>query len=529
MKGRILSVRFVETILLVSLILMSAMLYILPVEAECTEQAKKKTIKVVKHIVKGSGVTKEQLQKWDEKAQEAWKCTLVLDVEYAKTEADNVGDNKVAGAVNVYGVPVNDDYYGCARPPDVIEAAQDAKPDTLAHEFGHIPGGKCTEDDHRQDDTENLMYSGCARSGSKVTAAQQDRAREQADKWLEEANPHKTGSGTQKKDPRNDTSKPFIDITYTDAWAQYNSLLLSITVDFFVNMSYSLGYFIESDSNASTGEPPLGIDYIVYFDPQQNHIYFFRYDLDWIPLDTTGISVKYLYEVLDAKVPEPPLPLQKEIGIEFEIPLTLLTRRAGDIVSLVAFTEFESYFDICPDEGTTSIQYIKDHDMAILSLTPSKTVVGVGNLMQIGVIVWNEGNSWESFSVSVFYNASLIGTLYVGSLPPGSEYTLIFNWNTAEVPKGKYILSANASAVPGETDLIDNTYERWNTIQVTGNGDLNGDLIVDIFDIVTIALAFGAVSNDTNWWPNADVVQDYIIDIFDLVSVALRFGTVYPP
>jgi len=55
-------------------------------------------------------------------------------------------------------------------------------------------------------------------------------------------------------------------------------------------------------------------------------------------------------------------------------------------------------------------------------------------------------------------------------------------------------------------------------------GDINGDDVVDIFDIVTAAKAFGSKPGDPKWNPNADVNSDDIVDIFDVVSIAVNFG-----
>lgn len=55
-------------------------------------------------------------------------------------------------------------------------------------------------------------------------------------------------------------------------------------------------------------------------------------------------------------------------------------------------------------------------------------------------------------------------------------------------------------------------------------GDLNNDGIVDIYDVVAIALAFGSRPEDPSWNPLADLVQDGVIDIFDVVSIARNFG-----
>ncbi len=61
-------------------------------------------------------------------------------------------------------------------------------------------------------------------------------------------------------------------------------------------------------------------------------------------------------------------------------------------------------------------------------------------------------------------------------------------------------------------------------IYVTVPEDLNYDYEVDIYDLVIVGLAIGAVPGDPNWDSRADIVRDYGIDIFDLVSVALQLG-----
>jgi hypothetical protein len=55
-------------------------------------------------------------------------------------------------------------------------------------------------------------------------------------------------------------------------------------------------------------------------------------------------------------------------------------------------------------------------------------------------------------------------------------------------------------------------------------GDVTFDGTVDILDAVTIALAFGATPSDPNWNLNANINGDLIVDLFDLAIVALHFG-----
>ena len=54
--------------------------------------------------------------------------------------------------------------------------------------------------------------------------------------------------------------------------------------------------------------------------------------------------------------------------------------------------------------------------------------------------------------------------------------------------------------------------------------DVNGDGIVNIVDIVIVALAFGSLPEDPYWNSIADLNQDGIIDIVDIVFVAIHFG-----
>jgi len=52
------------------------------------------------------------------------------------------------------------------------------------------------------------------------------------------------------------------------------------------------------------------------------------------------------------------------------------------------------------------------------------------------------------------------------------------------------------------------------------NSDVNGDGIVDIYDVVIVATAFGSQSGNPNWNPVADLNEDTLVDIYDIVVVA---------
>lgn len=95
------------------------------------------------------------------------------------------------------------------------------------------------------------------------------------------------------------------------------------------------------------------------------------------------------------------------------------------------------------------------HDLAILSVTPSKTTIIRGETININVVVKNEGNFTEVFSVSAYYNTTLIATQTL-SLDDGASTNAVFNLNTASMALGFYTLNAMVNLVPDETDTADN-------------------------------------------------------------------------
>lgn len=54
--------------------------------------------------------------------------------------------------------------------------------------------------------------------------------------------------------------------------------------------------------------------------------------------------------------------------------------------------------------------------------------------------------------------------------------------------------------------------------------DLNKDGHVNITDVAIVTTAFGTEEGDPRWDPRADVNGDGLVDIFDLVTIAIHFG-----
>ena len=153
--------------------------------------------------------------------------------------------------------------------------------------------------------------------------------------------------------------------------------------------------------------------------------------------------------------------------------------------------------------------------------------------VKVNVTVTNQGTFTETFNVTA-YASDLLHSYAIGktsiTLAAGETKVLTYTWSTIGFTKGTYTISAQADPVIGELDTADNSYT-GGTVKIVIQGDINGDGIVDIFDIARIAIVFGVQVIGVpppNWDPNADINGDYIIDIFDIVIVALHFGESSP-
>jgi len=194
------------------------------------------------------------------------------------------------------------------------------------------------------------------------------------------------------------------------------------------------------------------------------------------------------------------------------------------------------YFNPAPRDIETVAQrwlpiftYIADRaitegyaDVAIPHTVVEKAVVGQGFSVEINVTVANQGNSSETFSITVYANATLIALQNV-TLSRGNSTTVAFVWNTTGWVKGNYTISVVADIVPGEVDVGNNVLAGgW--VFVTIAGDVDGDRDVDIFDIVRMAGVYGMSKLDPRYDSNCDIDGDGDVDIFDIVAAAGNYG-----
>ena len=100
------------------------------------------------------------------------------------------------------------------------------------------------------------------------------------------------------------------------------------------------------------------------------------------------------------------------------------------------------------------------HDVAITHVKPFSEKVIHGQTVDITVVARNHGRYSESFTVDASANATPIGETAALDLDAGGGQTLTFTWDTSAAALGKYIISANASVVPDETDTSDNNIDK---------------------------------------------------------------------
>jgi hypothetical protein len=163
-------------------------------------------------------------------------------------------------------------------------------------------------------------------------------------------------------------------------------------------------------------------------------------------------------------------------------------------------------------------------DVAVINVTASPTKVYAGRSVNINITVRNEGDIAETFNVTAYYDDNPIGTITVENLAPDQETAITLIWNTAGLqPCSNFTISAEASPLPFEMDLADNTFVDG-TVKIKLLGDVNGDGIVDMKDVTAIVNAFGATPGHPRWNPEADLNNDSIIDIKDITITLRNYG-----
>ncbi len=166
-------------------------------------------------------------------------------------------------------------------------------------------------------------------------------------------------------------------------------------------------------------------------------------------------------------------------------------------------------------------------NIAVAAISSSKIAVGQGQKVNITIIVQNQGWDAETTSVTLYANTTILSSFTDIALSGRTQTTLNYTWQTASFDKAKYVISANATAILGETNTADNNVTGGSVI-VTIPGDINGDGTVNILDAIQVSNSFLATPGSSNWNPNADINSDNIVNILDAIILANHFLQHYP-
>jgi len=178
-------------------------------------------------------------------------------------------------------------------------------------------------------------------------------------------------------------------------------------------------------------------------------------------------------------------------------------------------------------DGTVEIISGVIHDISIINVTTSTPKVCPGRRVNITVVVKNNGEVSETFNVTAYRDSIPIGTIPVTNLGVGENTTIIFQWNTSGlVPCHTWTIKAEAP-LDGDTNQSDNSFTDG-TVKIRMLEDINGDGVINILDILEVAVAFGSESGWPNWNSDADLDSNGIINILDLVKIAVKFGETCP-
>ena len=166
--------------------------------------------------------------------------------------------------------------------------------------------------------------------------------------------------------------------------------------------------------------------------------------------------------------------------------------------------------------------YVISHNIAVLNIVSSKTVIAEGLDMTVNATVQNQGSYSEEFSLCLYCNSTLITNQTV-HLHAGTLTTAVLVWNITGFTKGTYAMSVYVWPVENETDIDNNIFEGQSVI-ISILGDVNGDGEVNILDVSAAARAYRSMYGESTFAPNADMNEDGVINIVDISVIAKQYG-----
>jgi len=128
------------------------------------------------------------------------------------------------------------------------------------------------------------------------------------------------------------------------------------------------------------------------------------------------------------------------------------------------------------------------HDVAVIDVVPSATLIEHGETLEVNVTVANKGDFAETFNVTFCVNSTIVKTEMIENLTRRTFETITLLWDTASFQRGNYVVSAYVTAVNGESN-------------VTNNNFTYGIVAVGVHDIAIQGISFSKQNptiNETN-------------------------------
>jgi len=159
-------------------------------------------------------------------------------------------------------------------------------------------------------------------------------------------------------------------------------------------------------------------------------------------------------------------PNEKIVFLYYKLYIPKWARVGSATIFVSAFTTLisEGGVPYCPEISTSFFITLHEplvvdfHDVAVLNVVPSTTLVELGQPLSISVVVRNEGTEVERFNVSAYCDVVLIGTIDVTALLPYSKVTLNFALNTSLLNAGNYTITISIPKLVNEADTTDNFF-----------------------------------------------------------------------
>jgi hypothetical protein len=235
------------------------------------------------------------------------------------------------------------------------------KPSTGAHELNHLkipghsndPNNKMYPDNDDHGDGKGLHS--CHRKGTQLTAEQ--RALINANVVSFSQDVMDNGRGGEAYDSY-DVGAGAIDLIWAQGWlewiqGQYMLHFAAEVYAFSLVEPSEIGFYVESDNNPMTGEPPEGLDYYMAYQPHFNEIVFQRYEpgLGWVNSYPFGITHEMTYAHPDSNRPQFP------VGVKLDIPLASFLTLSGSFAFKATATNYVER-DFAPNLGLLRYYYM---------------------------------------------------------------------------------------------------------------------------------------------------------------------------